>query len=435
MPASHSQTYSDDNQQDDRNISVELEGFLYQLQAIGPGIFDIQCMERDFARNSICVDGTPFTISSLTLPNSSLPSPTSFRYCIIPRLTDRVIPRDGNLCIGDATSAQLIAFEFGSQLTRIESLAFYHLTGLQSICIPMSVETICDRSFLSCIQLSSFTFEPGSRLTEIEWDAFCFCWQLKSICLPASLQILHGDAFILSGVSVITVEAGNRNFDVSGDFLMNFEGVTAVRYLGSDRNPTLGREIESLGHGCFSLCSWLSSLSFESGSKLRRIEARAFSDCSELQSICIPASVEILCVCCFSRCLSLSSLSFEPESKLSQIEANVFYDCWILTSLPVPASVREIHGLAFTNSGISVIALDEGNENFQLVEHFLMNLAFSSVVRYFGCAENISLSREIESIGAGCFSGNERLSVLAFEPDVGASLTLLQIWLKLTGMI
>jgi hypothetical protein len=208
------------------------------------------------------------------------------------------------------------------------------------------------------------------------------------------LQILDGAAFAFSGVSRITLEEENQNFRVSGDFLMDFEGVTAVRYFVTDRNPVLSCRIENLGLGRFCGRSLISSLSFECGSKLRRIEAEALSYCSGLKSICIPASVEILCAKCFSKCQLLSSLTFEPESKLRQIENLVFFDCRGLTSLYIPVSVESIHGLAFARSGISMITIDEGNANFQFFEGVLMNSTRASVVRYFGPNNDVVEQRD-----------------------------------------
>jgi hypothetical protein len=71
----------------------------------------------------------------------------------------------------------------------------------------------------------------------------------------------------------------------------------------------------------------LSSFTFESGSKLMRIESSAFRWCSSLRTICIPASVEVLCSSSFRECSSLSSLIFEPGSKLARIEAYSFASC------------------------------------------------------------------------------------------------------------
>jgi hypothetical protein len=66
------------------------------------------------------------------------------------------------------------------------------------------------------------------------------------------------------------------------------------------------------------------SVSFESDSKLSRIEASAFENCHVLCSICIPASVEIIGEECFSECHNLSRVVFGSGSKLSQFHSVVF---------------------------------------------------------------------------------------------------------------
>jgi hypothetical protein len=67
-------------------------------------------------------------------------------------------------------------------------------------------------------------------------------------------------------------------------------------------------------------------VTFESGCKLSRIGRSAFWRCSSLSSICIPSSVEQLCASCFADCNGLSSVTFESGSKLSSVPV----DCWVL---------------------------------------------------------------------------------------------------------
>jgi hypothetical protein len=64
------------------------------------------------------------------------------------------------------------------------------------------------------------------------------------------------------------------------------------------------RNVEILGSSCFPYCESLSSISFESNSRLIRIESSVFSS-SSLQSIKIQRNVEILASSCFSFCSSL----------------------------------------------------------------------------------------------------------------------------------
>jgi hypothetical protein len=68
---------------------------------------------------------------------------------------------------------------------------------------------------------------------------------------------------------------------------------------------------------CFAECKSLKAISFESNSKLSRIERKAFY-WSGLTSIHLPASVEVICESCFSNCKSLESLTIDRGSKLCE---------------------------------------------------------------------------------------------------------------------
>jgi hypothetical protein len=61
-------------------------------------------------------------------------------------------------------------------------------------------------------------------------------------------------------------------------------------------------------------------VTFESGSRLERIEGDAFSG-SGLKSIVIPSSVVTLDKSSFSDCESLESVTFESGSRLKRIES------------------------------------------------------------------------------------------------------------------
>jgi hypothetical protein len=135
--------------------------------------------------------------------------------------------------------------------------------------------------------------------------------------------MINGLALARTGIVAIIVEEGNSNFRVSGDFLTDLTGVRVIRYFGFDESVTLSRDIEVICEGCFSGCSSISSFTFESDSKLIRIEAEAFSWCSSLRSICIPSSVEILGWKCFGYCGSLLSVTFESGSRLTHIHSNI----------------------------------------------------------------------------------------------------------------
>jgi hypothetical protein len=66
-------------------------------------------------------------------------------------------------------------------------------------------------------------------------------------------------------------------------------------------------------------CHQLSEISFTLDSKLVRIEKRAFFNCTSLQSIVLPASVEYVGEECFVQCSSLSTLIFALPSHVREL--------------------------------------------------------------------------------------------------------------------
>jgi hypothetical protein len=97
---------------------------------------------------------------------------------------------------------------------------------------------------------------------------------------------------------------------------MAFADCTALKSI------SLPSSVEILSRECFSGCTSLDSLIFESGSELKRIEAKAFARCSSLQSICIPQSLNALCKS-WALGSSLQTVVFESAASLAAlIEGN-----------------------------------------------------------------------------------------------------------------
>jgi hypothetical protein len=97
-------------------------------------------------------------------------------------------------------------------------------------------------------------------------------------------------------------------------FIEDIAGQSVVRDLGGSRAVVIESRIEILCEFCFSDSESL---------KLRRIDECAFQ-LSGLTTIHVPASVEVLCKSCFSSCESLTSVAFESNSKLQRIAESAF---------------------------------------------------------------------------------------------------------------
>jgi hypothetical protein len=95
----------------------------------------------------------------------------------------------------------------------------------------------------------------------------------------------------------------------------------------------LPSSIEVLDEGCFSNCRSLSSVTFESGSRLSRIEKKAFSQ-TGLIEIILPSSVEVLGEKCFADCRLLSSITFESGSRLREVGKDAFVGVPVNPTLP-----------------------------------------------------------------------------------------------------
>ena len=102
----------------------------------------------------------------------------------------------------------------------------------------------------------------------------------------------------------------------------------------------------------------MATVTFENGSQLKTIEggypsSGTFADCTALTSIEIPASVETIEAAAFKGCSSLATVTFEKGSQLKTIggggsySSGAFSDCTALTSIEIPASVETIKASAF----------------------------------------------------------------------------------------
>jgi hypothetical protein len=261
-----------------------------------------------------------------------------------------VLTRDS---FGFVSYVEVVTFEPGSQLLRLETETFDFCRRLKSICIAASVEFIGGNCFCAADDgmrrlfspapgLETVTFEPGSKLREIEPDAFDRCDSLKRLQIPASVEKMTGGSFPDSGDCHIEIEPGNRYFGWVGDFVMNLSHPDLLRYYGTGSEITISDEIEKIDDCCFRFRHSIDFVRFGSLPRLSSIGILAFADCTNLKSISIPASVESLGDLCFRRCESLQIVSFCAGSKLQSIPHGAFQWCHSLESIILPSSVKTL---------------------------------------------------------------------------------------------
>jgi hypothetical protein len=178
-------------------------------------------------------------------------------------------------------------------------------------------------------------------LARIESEVF-YESSLESIIIPRNVEILGSNCFsYCKSLSSITFESNSR--------LIRIE--LGAFYKSSLRSILIPSNVEILGSKCYFYCKSHSSITFESNSHLRRIESEVFCE-SSLQSILRPGNVEILGSNCFSSCESLLSIAFEsnsgltPRHRLKVIPEEAFSFSRLI-SIVIPATVRIVEKRAF----------------------------------------------------------------------------------------
>jgi hypothetical protein len=95
--------------------------------------------------------------------------------------------------------------------------------------------------------------------------------------IPRNVQFIEGSAFIIAAISSISIESENEICVIENEFLMDIVHHKLIRNLSRSSNLEMVSDIEIVGSSCFSYCESLLSISFESNSRLIRIESFAFS--------------------------------------------------------------------------------------------------------------------------------------------------------------
>jgi hypothetical protein len=187
---------------------------------------------------------------------------------------------------------------------------------------------------------------------------------------------------------------------------------------------TIPASVTSLDSSSFKLACDLTTVIFEPGSRLTALGEETFKDCGLLKSICLPASLESLPSFLFVHCLiyqftppALERVSFESGSKLREIDAFTFVGCQFLKSICLPASVEKISGESFATCPPINIEIDGGNPFLRVIGAFIMDLDGRKIVCHFGSDSEIEIPDTVETIGERVFHHRRSIRRVSFGSD------------------
>ena len=227
-------------------------------------------------------DGTVITISKTG--QSADPNIIQFEDALVKAIciTNWDKNEDGALSYEEAAAVTTIGTEFSEKgIYAFNELQYF--TGLTSI--P-------NDAFLNCNELLSIKLPDN--IISINVAAFRGCASLKKIHIPANVESIKLQAFY-GCISLISID--------------------------------IPASVKTIQAGAFSNCRKLASVTFEKGSQLKtigeiipsNITKGAFTNCTSLTFIEIPASVETIEAAAFWICSSLTTITFEKDSQLKII--------------------------------------------------------------------------------------------------------------------
>ena len=232
--------------------------------------------------------------------------------------------------------------------------SFSGCKNLKSVSLPDSLKTIGSGAFQECESLTSVNIPE--HVTEIGWDAFMYCRSLKTITIPASVESLRDVDFMrCTSLESINVDSANKNLVSVNGVLFNKDKTVLIQCPAKKTSVTIPATVRAFSY-------------------------YAFSDCADIKTLNIPASVEDIGD--LMNCKSLESITVDSNNKnyssdsgilynkkkteliicprnksgkvvipdtVEEIQWHAFGNCKKITDVKLPASLKRVEYGAFNN--------------------------------------------------------------------------------------
>ena len=220
----------------------------------------------------------------------------------------------------------IASFTFGNNVKTIPDYLCYGLSGLTTVTIPDSVQSIGNQAFGDCSGLVSVSFNADS-CTSVGYPsnslAFYNLGNIVSFTFGNNVKVIPAYlCYGLSGLTTVTIP--NSVISMGSSVFYGCSGLTSV---------SVGSGIKAIGTYAFYGCTGLSSFVIPNG--VTSIGAYAFYGCDGLEYMAIPDSVTVLGNSAFYGCSAMDSITI--GSGINQIGAECFHGCNSLNSITIEA--------------------------------------------------------------------------------------------------
>ena len=322
----------------------------------------------------------------------------AFRSCGTDESVEKMVVAIGEnvtLIESDAFNGcdKLTSIVLPSTLKNIDGYAFAY-TGLKSIAIPASVDSIGDRGFGDCHSLTNIRIEDKAealKMTSGYYGTFNYCDADKTIFIGRNLS--------LSEISAPFINATNVEF---GD-KVTVINPKLFQWSAKLKSVKMGIGITDIGYEAFYDAGDdenVEEMIVDMGSNVTTIGTSAFEGCDKLLSVTLPNTLK-----------TIYGAAFQTTG---------------LGSIIIPASVDSLGDRAFGNSdNLSSIRIEDKAEPLKLTSGYYGTFAYSNADKtmYIGRdlklsevtsvasnVTNVEFSDFVTTINPKLFSGNTKLA-------------------------
>lgn len=215
----------------------------------------------------------------------------------------------------------------------------FNYSGVTSVTIPNSVDSIAAAAFMSCKNLVEIHL--GTGLKVVDRGAFGGCTKLEKVVID--------DLAVWCGIDFFDESANPTRY--AKHLYKGEEEVTAL---------VIPDTVTEIGDYAFTYCTSIASVDFGKG--VTKIGNNSFYYCTGLTSLVLPENLTELPLSAFAACNALQSV--ELNDNLEIIGEKAFAGCFELLSVKIPDSVKKIGVEAFDNCmAMTELTLGSGIES------------------------------------------------------------------------
>lgn len=354
-------------------------------------------------------------------------------------------PTGGKLKVLDLSDANIVAssevylsmygVDHTTQEDHFGNGFLYNCTQLEQVFIPMGIVSIDTLALGMCSSLKEVMIPLG--VERIGYGAFYGCSGIKSMDVPDMVSVIEEGAFqnmeALEELSLGNAVTSLDNSAIMGDYRL--QGITLgegfchfspVLFYNSPSlaniNVTPGNPYYSSWEGVLfsserdSLIAYppaYQATEYEIPEGVSRVSPYAFCMASELKSVTMPASLQVIDTLAFYGCPSLADVRLNEGLRTLKFGAfaSVVGEKPALATLSLPSTVDEIEGGAFLFQ-TALLDVSDQNDHYMTDESGMLYNKVKSVICHVPC--NISqaeLAQTVDSVAPYAFAGSSMATI------------------------